>query len=114
MSFHNIEGVRKVQEAREQQRRNEDKQLADIFADQVRELFGRNLGFDEMMENREAAGANQPVYRPDPPKEAPQQKSARDRVQENVVLHRKAPKDPADVRTEVDAQEQRKVPTKDK
>jgi len=89
MSFHNIDGVKAVQKAREEQKLNANSEFGDIFLEQVSQLFGRPLSFEEMMMERERQGADKATYVPE--SETPQTKESIEkklREQDSIIIRK--------------------------
>lgn len=53
MAFHNLEAVRKVQEAREEENLEVAEQNDEIFSKQIEELFGRKIDFTSNVEKED-------------------------------------------------------------
>lgn len=95
MSFHNVEAVRAVQRTRDLQRRNEDKNVGDIFAKQVESLFGKNLSFDALEKARQD-GVQKEVFTPDETDLQEQMEDVRKKAipKEDTLVVRKPPQQP--------------------
>ena len=64
MAFHNVEGVKAVQRARDERKLLEDKQTTDIFMQQVAELFGRELQIEDIQAAKNGLNNNSPSSPP--------------------------------------------------